>query len=226
MTGQSPNTAMDFDTRLRVLITVDTELSVGDHKRGMAGAENHARAIDGSVTDGAYGIGYQARFLAERELRGVFFIDPFMVPAIGDAGLRQSVATLLAEGQDIQLHAHPEWLRFYEPAWLDGRRGTQIADFSFEDQCTLLSSGKDLLEAAGAPQLSAFRAGNYGADDNTLRALAVNGISFDSSLNHAYRGAPCAIEAPRTAHAPFAHHGVCEMPIASFEDYPGHIRHA
>ncbi|MEM8800597.1 MAG: polysaccharide deacetylase, partial [Pseudomonadota bacterium] len=47
-----------------------------------------------------------------------------------------------------------------------------------------------------------------------------------SSLNHAYRGAPCAIEAPRTAHAPFAHHGVCEMPIASFEDYPGHIRHA
>ena len=66
-----------------------------------------------------------------------------------------------------------------------------MADFSLDDQKRLLAVGRDLLTDAGAPPPTAFRAGNYGANDDTLRALATLGFTWDSSFNPAQLGGDC-----------------------------------
>jgi hypothetical protein len=44
--------------------------------------------------------------------------------------------------------------------------------------------------------LCAFRAGSYGANFDTLRALARNGILYDSSHNTCYLGYTCEMRTP------------------------------
>jgi hypothetical protein len=81
------------------------------------------------------------------------------------------------------------------------------------------------LVAAGAPEPVEFRAGNYGANDDTLRALAMLGIAWDSSLNPSYRNNGCDIAAPGPCIAPFRYQGVTELPVATFHDRGAHVRH-
>jgi hypothetical protein len=105
-------------------------------------------------------------------------------------------------------------------------RGRNIADFNFDDQVTLIGCARDLLVAAGAPRAVAFRAGNYGANDTTLRALATLGIAWDASFNPAYRGAPCDIGLPADTIDPLQRLGIAELPVAAIYDRPGQLRHA
>jgi hypothetical protein len=71
----------------------------------------------------------------------------------------------------------------------------------------------------------AFRAGNYGANWDTLKALARNGICFDTSHNRCYVGEACAMDGPPPLQ-PTRVEGVCEYPVSFFQDWPGHFRHA
>ncbi len=75
----------------------------------------------------------------------------------------------------MQLHLHTEWLEFAPDSPVGGRTGQHIKDFTREDQAVLIEYGIARLVAAGAPRPTAFRAGNYGANDDTLRALALCG---------------------------------------------------
>jgi hypothetical protein len=82
----------------------------------------------------------------------------------------------------------------------------------------------EALLKAGAPRPTAFRAGNYGANNDTLKALTSLGVKFDSSYNQPYLATACAIRTPKLLQAPAAIDGLVEVPITFFEDYPGHTR--
>jgi len=99
----------------------------------------------------------------------------------GTAAIEDVVGPIVRRGHDVQLHIHTEWLELTGSANPVGRTGTNIADFNLDEQCNLLDRARSLLVAAGAPLPRAFRAGNYGANDDTLRALAILGLSHDSS---------------------------------------------
>lgn len=210
----------------RVFLTVDTELSLGSHQRGASPETNLAQSIFGETPEGAFGIGWQMGCLNKHGLKAVFFVDPLPAALFGPDILKRIVAPVLEAGHEVQLHIHTEWLRFLDQSPVDGRQGMQIADFSEDDQFTLLGWARDLLLAAGAPNPVAFRAGNYGADDHTLKALSRLGIAWDSSFNAAYLGAPCRIDLPRLQLAPIKHFGVTELPVTQIFDRPGHLRGA
>ena len=107
---------------------------------------------------------------------------------------------------------------------MPGRRGQHLWQFSEEEQVQLVAAAKRDLEAAGADQVVAFRAGNYGADRATLRALARNGIRFDTSHNATSPDSRIGLGA--VAQGPAEVEGVIEVPVTVFEDWPGHRRHA
>jgi hypothetical protein len=214
----------------RVLITIDTEYSSGLFTGPGPGdrAENFARSIACITPDGPVGVSHKLDMLARYGQKAVFFVDPMPALVWGVAAIEDIVGPILAAGQDVQLHCHTEWLAHAGTGHpLPSRAtGKNLTDFAFEDQCALLDYARRTLIAAGAPAPVAFRAGNYGANDDTLRALAAIGMHYDSSHCPAIINGACQISLGADCRDPVGHMGVIEVPIGSIGTIGGGQRHA
>jgi peptidoglycan/xylan/chitin deacetylase (PgdA/CDA1 family) len=198
-------------------ITIDTELSAGlFQKYGADGFQkNFDHSIAGKTPSGDYGVFYQMDVFDRYGMKAVFFVDPMPALIWGTDAIADIVGPIVARGHDVQLHLHPEWLQFARDANpLSGRTGKNIKDFSYEDQVMLLQFAKSALMKAGAPEPVAFRAGNYGANDDTLRALQAVGIRYDSSVTPGFARSDCAISLPSSCNTVTEYHGVIEVPIS------------
>ncbi|MEM9310918.1 MAG: hypothetical protein AAGA34_05665 [Pseudomonadota bacterium] len=202
----------------RVYITIDTEYSSGLARDASPAARTDcfARSIAGAVGDGGAGIPYQLRTLAKAGQAAVFFVDPMPALVWGTAAIEDVVGPILEAGQDVQLHLHTEWLAVAgDRNPLTSRRtGTNLFEFSYDEQCELIDYARTQLIAAGAPAPMAFRAGNYGANDDTLRALSQLGIAYDTSHCPALPGASRLTLGPQDRE-PILRHGVTEVPVGS-----------
>ena len=209
-----------------VLITVDTELSSGGGET-TAGAvrENMRRAIYGVTAKGEFGLRHQLEVLNRHGLKAVFFVEALFASACGIEPLAEIVATVEQAGHEVQLHLHTEWLAHMANNPLGRKTGTYLHQFDRAEQTALLAAGLDNLKRAGARGVCAFRAGNYGADFDTLSALAELGLSHDTSYNFTYLGNGCAMPTEQPMLAPEKRNGIWEVPITFFEDWPGHYRH-
>lgn len=210
-------------------ITIDTEYEFGFTAcfgRGSR-ADNFARSIRGATADGEAGIFYQMDVFDRLGLKAVFFVDPMPALLWGTGAIADVVEPVLARGHDVQLHLHTEWLALLGKANPLGKRtGSNMKDFTRDEQRVLLEVGIDQLMKAGAPRPVAFRAGNYGANDNTLRALADVGLSHDSSHPPGLAQSDCAIRLGPEHRRPLRRHGVIEVPIGCIADAFGGLRHA
>ena len=213
---------------LRVPITIDTEYSAGLHVRDRATdyRDNFDRSIWGVAENGTVGIGYQMDVLDEHGLTGVFFVDPMPALVWGGAAVSAVVEPIIVRGHDVQLHIHTEWLEFLTGGPFAVLRGRNIRDFTLEQQVDLLGTARELLVDAGAPPPVAFRAGNYGANDDTLRALAILGLTHDTSFCPGIADSDCHIDLPDDQHAAIERLGVVEVPIGSIALSGGGQRHA
>jgi hypothetical protein len=212
---------------LDVFITIDTEAWPRDPDwRATAMRRDIDVDIYGETSEGRFGIGYQMDVFEEHGLKAVFFVEALFACAVGLSPLRDLVAMIRGRGHEVQLHLHTEWLAWMESPVLPGRTGQNMKDFTEDEQALLIARGLENLEACGAGRVCAFRAGNYGADFATLRALARNGILYDTSHNAAYLDAECGLRTPDAFLQPRWLEGVHEFPISSFRDWPGHDRHA
>ncbi|MFC3582059.1 polysaccharide deacetylase family protein [Sphingomonas hylomeconis] len=203
-----------------VLLTVDTELAWRHHAAGL----DPAALFDRSIEPAGVGIAYQLAVLARHRLKACFFVDPLPALLFGPAPMQRVVEAILAAGQEVQLHLHPNWT-----GATAGDRGAshgrfELIDFSQNEQRDLIARARDLLVAAGAPLPVAFRAGSYSANDATLRALAALGFRYDSSHNGAEHPWPSAIGLPATQIAPVRHEGLIEVPVTLIHDRPGRAR--
>ncbi len=210
----------------RALITIDTELSASRQQAGMAWEDNLRLSLTGTTTAGAFGIGWQMDRMDAHGIKAVFFVDPMPGLIHGPDLVAQMVEPILSRGHEVQVHIHTEWLDWAKDSPVDGRTGRNIGDFALADQVALIGWARDALVAAGAPRPNAFRAGNYGANDDTLRALAQLGLTWDSSYNADYAGRPCRITLLPETVDPVTVEGVVEAPVAGIWDRPGHFRPA
>jgi hypothetical protein len=160
-------------------------------------------------------------------IKAVFFVDPMPALLWGVEAIADVVGPIVARGHDVQLHLHTEWLALAGAANpLGDRIGGSIADFHFEDQCRLIDLARTTLMAAGAHQPVAFRAGNYGASDETLRALAATGLRYDTSHCPGIASSLCEISLGPDDRWPVLHEGVVEVPIGCIAAAGGGLRHA
>jgi len=209
-----------------LLVTVDTELSSSLYQRGVGLSDNVRRSIWAEARGQAHGIGWQMDVLERHGLKGVFFLDPMPALVHGADFLMPIVEAIEGRGHEVQMHIHTEWLAWAKESPVGGRQGRNIADFSLDDQITLRSRAKTLLEQAGAPSITAFRAGNFGANDDTLRALATIDVLWDSSVNPAYLGHGCDITADPAQIGAQRMQNIVELPVSGIHDRPGHFRPA
>jgi hypothetical protein len=131
-------------------------------------------------------------------------------------------------GQEIQLHLHPEWTDEIEPPPLPEPTGKRqhLRNYSLEEQIVLLGLGARLLEDAGAPKPTAFRAGNFGANRDTFTALGANGIRYDSSVNATKPDSVPDLRDEIDVFRISEIGGVCSCPMSVFRDGVGNLRHA
>lgn len=208
-----------------VYYTVDTEVWL--ERAGLSGFQrSFERDVLGRTYDGDFGIEYQAQQLRKRNLKGVFFVEPLYASVAGPDTLAETVALLQREQQDVELHIHTEWLRYLPEMGYGDSENTSIRDFSEAQQYELLALALDNLKRAGADNVCAFRAGNYGADFNTLRALRRLGLRYESSYNYCYLQSECGLDIGEPLLQPRELEGMVEVPISFFRDRPGHYRHA
>lgn len=212
-----------------VYLTIDTEYAFRLPGVGGPGtrAENFARSIACQTVGGAVGIHHQMDILDRYGLKAVFFVDPMPALLWGVNAVADVVLPIVARGHDVQLHCHTEWLEYdHEGALAGGCTGRNIKDFNPADQRRILAWARDTLIAAGAPAPVAFRAGNYGASDETLIALADLGIVYDASHSPALAGSgDCALTLGRDDLRPRAHRGAIEIPSACIATFGGRLRH-
>ena len=209
-------------------ITIDTEYSFGLARRmgGGGRAENFASAIIGTTPSGPLGIHYQMDRFDAHGIKAVFFVDPMPALVWGTEAIADIVGPIVARGHDVQLHLHSEWLEIAGSANpLGTRTGGNLRLFGFHDQCTLIDYARGVLTAAGAPAPVAFRAGNYGANDDTLRALAELGIAYDTSHCPGIAVSECEISLGPDDRQVQRHCGTIEVPIGCIAAPGGRLRH-
>ncbi|ODS95617.1 MAG: hypothetical protein ABS49_10895 [Erythrobacter sp. SCN 62-14] len=213
----------------RVYITIDTEYSSGlcVGRSRADRVENYARSIACLTPEGPAGLTHKLELLKRYGQKAVFFVDPMPALIWGIAAIEDVVEPILEAGQDVELHCHTEWLRLAgaDNPLASGRTGQNIADFPLDEQFEILSYARDVLIAAGAPPPLAFRAGNYGANDDTLRALSELGLVYDSSHTPALPEA-CRISLGPDIRDPLLHRGIIEVPVGTIGTLDGGQRHA
>jgi hypothetical protein len=210
-----------------ILFTIDTEvypINSGWQKDHLK--SDIERDIYGQTPSGNYGLVYQLEMLKRHRLKAVFFVEGLFAGCshVGFGPLRDIVDLIYSYGQEIQLHLHPEWIPYLSNCPVQFR-GHLLRDYSEDEQCNLLEMARDNLIKAGVKSPVAFRAGDYAANEDTLNALAKLGFRFDSSFNHPYLASRCGLSSigPMWHAAPT--HGLWEIPVSCFEDWPGHYRH-
>lgn len=209
---------------LDVFITVDTELWPSDpdfsewpRRDQLDLAREMRRDIYGVTAEGEFGLRFQLDLLHRHGLKAVFLTEALFASVVGLAPLREIVALVQDAGQEVQLHLHTEWLRIAPNEILPGRLGANIRDFTLDEQVLLLSRGAENLKQCGVSSLRAYRAGNFGANEETLRALHRIGIEFDTSHSASYLGGACHLEGLGRLSASREVHGVIEVPVTWIE---------
>lgn len=186
------------------------------------------RYIYGPTSRGDYGLPYQLHQLQEHGLTGVFFVEPLFSTRFGLEPLSEILSLVRERGHEIQLHLHTEWVDESKEPLLDDITGKKqfLRYFSLEEQTVLIRTGTKLIEAAGGPNVNAFRAGSFGFNRETLQALATNCIAFDSSYNASMFGLDSGVSSEVPLVEPIECEGVYEYPMTVFHGGTHSLRHA
>lgn len=211
---------------LNVYITVDTETWCGGWKN-IDEKFPHAFSnyIYGKTSQGDFGLPLQLKLLNEYGLKAVFFVEPLFSMRFGKSYLDEVVGMILDAKQSVELHIHPEWTDESKKVIFPHIKNKRehLKYFTFEEQKELISLGIQLLTDAGCKNISAFRAGSFGANDDTLRAVQACGLIYDSSYN--YCNSDCEIKAFSDIQQPQMFDQIIEVPMSTFIDGTGKRRH-
>ncbi len=217
--------------KTRVYITTDVECA---EERVVAGRPLPAQGYDLRVwgrfvnQSEDLGIGLIMRELEACGLKGTFYTEVFGAQYFGIDGLSEVCQALRRRGHDVQLHTHPIQRHANYRTRGEAPAGDNVADYDAGKQAELLSEGIEILGRCGIPsnEVVSFRAGNFGANNETWGAMARAGLRVSSNFNPCYFEKNCKMRSDASAPGLFdAGQGVWELPISNFREQGGNYRH-
>ena len=185
----------------KVLVSIDTE--------GPAGTDPIEKMIYGKTVDGKeYGIRYLMDLFSERNIRGLFFVDIPEIADHGEAKIERVLKDIDEKGHDVGVHVHPDHMADINRRYL--------WQYSKGEQYEIIARCTDFYEKVLKKQPLSFRAGRYGADNNTLELLDELGYKYDMSEFYASRY--CKIDPPVTWNriVSCGKNGLKEVPVTTF----------
>ena len=169
---------------LNVFITVDTEIWCnGWDNLEQKFPDQFRKYVYGPTRQGDFALPGTLSILEAFNIPAVFFVEPLFSAKFGLEPLQEIVGILQEKGQEIQLHMHPEWVDETGDRLLSGvtKKLRNLTYCSAGQQRELIQWGLQRLAEAGADKINAFRAGGFCANRDTLRAVADNKLTFDTS---------------------------------------------
>ena len=140
--------------------------------------------MDGNPSTDIWGIlpGSRERFgitkimdvLEAFNARATFFLNVYEIARHGEQVIRDAAELIHARGHDLELHTHPRPMYSYY----------RISDAPLADQIAIIEKGKTLLEKWTGKKIIAHRAGAFGANLDTLRAVESAGLLAECSLSY------------------------------------------
>ena len=200
--------------KTRVLITIDTEVSIGGYFRNRdlkpVPADRH---IYCKIKGRDYGINLIMDILDRYQLKGVFFVETEARHYFGNEEISGIIRNIKERGHEIQLHIHPNYRTF-----IHGRRlPDDMGRFSVEEQTSIIKEAYQFLCRYSDTRVLAYRAGNLFCNLDTIKALKNNGIRFSSNYNLAYPN--CSyIQGEQPRNDIFCIEGVIEVPITCYKE--------
>jgi hypothetical protein len=158
----------------RFVATVDVE----DFFLPRPPVDTYRAVIDGR----GYGTPLIMDLLEEQDGRGTFFVDVCNRTTVDETLIADTLREIDARGHEVGLHTHP--------SFPEGMRGYGMAQtmraLTYEKQLEFIREGVEHIERVIGKRPVSHRAGGYGANRNTLRALAAEKFGIDSSLLYGY----------------------------------------
>jgi hypothetical protein len=184
--------------------------------------------VYGPTRRGQYGLPFTLSQLEEHGLLGVFFVEPLFAARFGLEPLAEIVGLLRERGQEVQLHLHTEWVDEAREALIPDVSGKRqfLRYFSHSEQQLLITAGMDLIRQANGGIVSAFRAGSFAFNSDTLKALGADGIQYDCSYNASAFGLDSGLMPGVPIVEPIECEGVYEYPMTVFSDGTSRLRPA
>ncbi|MCC6531364.1 MAG: polysaccharide deacetylase [Burkholderiales bacterium] len=186
------------------------------------------RYVYGRSKDGDYALPKTLEILGRNALRGVFFVEPLFAARFGQRYLDIIVGMIHGQGQEVQLHLHPEWTDEIRPALIAdvSKKRQHLSYYTREEQAALIGHGVAMLGKSGCSRIDAFRAGSFAANRATYEALAQVGLKHDSSFDVCLPISSADLDERAALLRPFVREGVRVHPMSVFRDGFGRLRHA
>lgn len=146
-----------------VILTIDVESYTGDYER--------------EVFASGLGLPFLVESCRRHRVAGTYFVEGLGATQWGREPLRRIIASLLAAGQDVQLHLHPVVAAI---AGFEDHEDV-LCHRDLATQSMLIQHALEELRACGAPDVCAFRAGDLGANVDTLTAMQRAGLTISAN---------------------------------------------
>jgi len=202
---------------VNIFLTIDTE--VWEFYDDFS--HNFQSSIDGTTDEGCYGLTYLLDVFKKYQLAANFFVEPLFSIHGYEKELKLITDKVNEYHQDIQLHIHTE--RFSKNnSVLPLDKKANLHQYSLHEQTNIIDTGYQLLQKLSDNQVNCFRAGNYGGNIDTLRALEKLNIPFDTTYNACYLNSACKMgDLGHGLNDKFEFEGVSIFPVSFMENMMG-----
>jgi len=186
----------------QILITIDTEIG----ELGKYRPDAFEIFIEGKVDGRKVGYKFIMEILDKYDVEGEFFVDVYPYKQIGEDKFANLCKNIVKRGHNVQLHTHPS-MAF-------DRDRIHMHQYSLKEQIEILELGKEKIKDWTGNYPIAHRAGGYGINEDTFKALSQVGILHDSSYFYGHGNCkfPCDVK-----NKPFKVGEVTEIPITVFK---------
>jgi peptidoglycan/xylan/chitin deacetylase (PgdA/CDA1 family) len=209
--------------RTQVVITVDTEFSIGGAFRDWTLCPVAEQRVWCVSDYKSHGLGFMLDCFAQYGITATFFVEVLNRHYFKRDPMRGIAEKLRAAGHDVQLHLHPCWTVFQYDDWRERaqvRTKPGIDAFygrAEDESLKLMEEGLEIFHQWGLPAPTVFRSGSLHHDDALYRAQARAGIPYSSHVGAAVFDSGDANY--RLYSGRHERHGVIECPILTFQDW-------
>lgn len=196
----------------RLLFSVDTEVSLRDKNFDSPDTQIFGK-INGQRD---YGITYIMDKLAQYGWTCTFFLHVYDVHIWGEDTYREIIDEIKKRNCDVQLHTHVENLEYFT-----GQSMYSISDYPLDWQKKIIKYGNELLGNWTGQAPTWHRAGNLGANRDTLRACREEGLIGDSSFAYGWQNCADINIGLKQRNRLQKKEDILELPITTFETVRG-----
>lgn len=163
-----------------ILITIDTESPQSFLKAGLY----KESGIISLTNKNNYGIIKIIDILKRYNINATFYLNIYEKYHINNGDyIFKNICELICNSEnDVQLHTHPVWV--YDK---ENKRKININQYTYLKQAEIINKGLNDIELLTNKRPIAHRAGAYGINSDTIKALKKNEIKIDSSMFYGYQ---------------------------------------